>query len=75
VAEGVRGDDEFVAVAGDFTGLRRVHDPGVEQHAVQSHAAADGRRGGAHRAEVAGVERERLEVGIRHLRQDRGART
>jgi NagD protein len=74
VAERVRREDDLVPVGGRLAVARRVHDAGVQQQPVQPRATAHGRGGGAHRAQVARVEQEGRDLGIRHLAPDRDAR-
>ncbi len=61
VAEHVGGEDELVAVPREGAPFRRMHDAGIQQHAVERAAAAEGGGGGAQRAGVAGVDDEGLD--------------
>ena len=73
MTERIRREDELVAVLGLLALLGRMDDPGVEKHPVERPAHSGGRRGGAHRAEVARVEEQGLDRGIRIPSHDRGA--
>ena len=64
MSEHVRGEDLLVS-ARQLAGLGRVHDAGVHQQSVETAPRTDRRRGGAHRPEIARVEQERLDGGIR----------